>query len=284
MNSLEYQNSELKRLSYLLGVNSILLKEVLSNIDNYYTSRTEQKIDSKGNPKLYKNGDPKVRTISPSLKELKEIQRKINVRILSKIALPINIHGSVKGRSNMTNAKAHQGNTYQFTTDLQDFFPNISNKQVYNAFLFLKYSSYSASVLTKLTTWNNCVPQGARTSSYISNLIFYKVDNELIQLSKENNITYSRYIDDLTFSSQKDFKHLTPNISNILKSNGFKVNNRKTNYAKDQLITGIIVKRNKLELSDRHKEKVKFEQDFNLDLKPISNYERSVLKTKKLRA
>lgn len=91
--------------------------------------------------------------------------------------------------------------------------------------------------LTNLTTWKYELPQGTPTSTHIANLVFLDTDL-LIDLCNKHNITYTRYVDDLTFSSQQDFQHLLTDILKIVTENNFKLSYRKTQYKGKQTITG----------------------------------------------
>src|SRR5690606_9123093 len=108
---------------------------------------------------------------------------------------PEHINGGVKGKSNITNAKPHQGKKFIFTTDLSNCFPSIKNDMVYSAFLKLGFTNIEARWLTKLTTYNYCLPQGTSTSPYLANLCLLPLDYELLKVSIELNLTYTRFID-----------------------------------------------------------------------------------------
>lgn len=242
MNSSQYKRNEFKKLGATIGIKPADIEMLISKIDSYYKEWIEKKTDKKtGDLKKYKDGTIKKRIIRPSLKELKAIQGNIKNKILVPIALPDCVHGGVKGRSNITNGKPHQGNKFQFTTDLQEFYPNISSQRVYDTFIKLKFSPHFSHWLTKLTTWKFELPQGTPTSTHIANLVFLETDLQLIELCQKHEITYTRYIDDLTFSSQKDFRPLLNKILKIVTSNGFKLNYRKTKYSGNQTVTGIAV-------------------------------------------
>jgi RNA-directed DNA polymerase len=212
---------------------------------------------------------------------LNKIQTNIKNKILTPIVLPECVHGGVKKRSNITNAKPHQGKKYIFTTDLQEFYPNITSERVYKTFVSLKFSTHLAHWLTKLTTWKYELPQGTPTSTHIANLVFLDTDIQLINLCNENNITYTRYVDDLTFSSQQDFKHLLNDILKIVTSNGFKLSYRKTQYKGKQTVTGINVFLNKIDAPEKIKEKAKLEKVSNSEAKPYTNYLNNIRKTNK---
>lgn len=280
MNSSQFKKNEFKKLCAVLGFKPLEIKQLLIKINGYYKEWVEQKTDKKtGDFKRYKDGTIKKRIIRPSSKELKVIQTNIKNKILAPIKLPDCVHGGVKYRSNISNAKQHQGNKYQFTTDLQEFYPNINSQRVYDTLASLKFSSHYAHWLTKLTTWKHELPQGTPTSTHIANLVFYKTDLELIELCCKNNITYTRYVDDLTFSSQKDFQHLLNNILNIVISGNFKLSYRKTKYSGNQTVTGIDVFLNKIEAPLKIIEKSKAEIETNSSNKPFTNYLNNIRKT-----
>ena len=280
MNSSPFKKYEIKKLCAIIGFRKAEIDYVIENLDSFYDEWVEKKIDKKtGDFKKYKDGTIKERTIRPSLKELKRIQRRIKDKILAPILLPSNVHGGVKKKSNISNAKPHQGNKYQFTTDLQDFFPNISSKTVFDTFIKIGFSTHYSHYLTKLTTWKYQLPQGTPTSTHIANLAFLETDLKLIELCKANNIVYTRYVDDLTFSSQQDFKPLIDEIVSIVLSGGFNLSHRKTQYKGNQTITGVEVFLHKIDGSKKVIEKAKLEIDNPPGLKPYSNYLENIRKT-----
>ncbi len=280
MKTWEYEKTQTKYLCSLLKINIDTLNSVLNNVGAYYNEWIEEKIDKKsGLPKTYLDGTVKKRTIRPSLRELKSIQKAIQTNILAKIILPDNIHGGIKKRSNITNGKVHKGNKYQFTTDLQDFYPSVNNKLVYTTFLELGYSNYVASILTKLTTWKNELPQGTPTSTQIANLSFLKTDKMLIEFCKKHDIKYTRYVDDLTFSAQFDFSTSIQEIIEIVLASGFKMSRRKTIYKGNQTITGIDVFNNYIDAPKKVLEKYHLEQLSDSPHKPYSTYVNNIRKT-----
>ena len=267
-------------LPSIIGETNENINNIIKDIDSQYTERVEVKIDPKtGKPKTYLDGSIKERVIRPSRKKLKLIQSRIKDRILSKIELPHNVHGGVKKKSNITNAKPHQGNKYIFVTDLKDFFPSIKSKKIHDLFIELGYNKQFALQLTRLTTWKGEVPQGTPTSTHLSNIFFLKTDNELIKLCTENNITYTRYVDDLTFSSPQDFQYLIPTLLSVIKKSGLKISYRKTNYENKQTITGIVVLLHKIDAPKKLIAKSKLEIDNHPSCRPFTNYRESILKT-----
>ena len=284
MNSSQFKINEFKKICSIVCFKPNEVENIASNLDKYYKEWIEKKLDKKtGLPKKYLDGTEKQRTIRPSQKELKLIQSRIKNKILVPIKLPAEIHGGVKGCSNITNAKPHQGNKYIFTTDLQEFYPNITSQRVYNTFCKLKFSPHFSHWLTNLTTWKYELPQGTPTSTHIANLVFLDTDIKLIELCNANNMTYTRYVDDLTFSSQQDFKHLLNPILDIVTSDNFKLSYRKTQYKGKQTITGVDVFLNKIDAPEKIIQKAKIELATKADLKPYTIYLNNIRKTNSTR-
>ncbi|MFI5203592.1 MAG: reverse transcriptase family protein [Flavobacteriales bacterium] len=230
---------------------------ILENIDKFYYEKREPKIDKKsGHPKI-KRGKIQERVLNPSLKRLKVIQRRILRDIFSRIEMPDYAYGSITARDNIKNAQKHKGKKYKFMTDLGDFFPSINNKQVFDMFRSFNFSPSVSRHLTKLTTYKGHLPQGAPTSPAVANLVFISTGQKLQNFAKKNHLTFTSFVDDLTFSSPIDFKPKAQEIITIIQEDGFRISHNKTNYkTKNPVVTGIVVKNNSVGLTDSFKIKL----------------------------
>lgn len=190
----------------------------------------------------------KERTILSPCKKLKKIQYQLK-KELEIIYKPRSCaNGFIKERNNIKNANSHLSKRYIFNLDLQDFFPSITKKRVF--FLLksngLNFNTEVAEILAKLICHEGVLPQGSPCSPIISNMIAYRMDRELIQLAKMHNATYTRYVDDITFSFTTRFKALPKSIltfkeneltvgeklTEIIDSNGFTINQSKVRLGK----------------------------------------------------
>lgn len=241
--------STLNHLAFVLKVEQQEIKTIIDNIDKFYYEQEKIKIS--------KQGKIKRRVLNPSVKRLKVIQKRIQKNIFSELQLPDYAYGAVTGRDNVMNAKKHQGKKYNFTTDLKKFFPSISHKKVFEMYRSFNFSPTVSRVLTQLTTYKGKLPQGAPTSPTISNLVFIKTGKKLQQFATENKLTFTTFIDDLTFSAPFDFKEKAPLIIDTIQADGFRISHDKTNYkTKNPLVTGVVVKNNNLALPDSFKIKL----------------------------
>lgn len=249
--------STLKHLAYILKIDQKEIIAITDNIDNYYYARKEQKFKKNGTPRLNYNGEPIFRTLYPSTGRLKVIQKRIHVRLLNQLPLPSYMYGARKGKSNIKNARAHQGNKFFFTTDLKKFFPSVSNDMVFQMLRSHKFSPDVSKLLTKLLTYKGQLPQGTPTSAALANLVIAPTLNRIEELINNTSVMTS-LIDDLTISSKTDFKQLVPEIIKMLELDGFKISHSKTSYkTRFPEVTGIIVKNNNLDVPYRIKNKQK---------------------------
>lgn len=197
--------------------------------------------------------------LAPS-KNLKRRQKWILKNILYKKKVSENAFGFVKNKSIKENAQVHADNNYAICLDIKDFFPSINKEKVYDLFRRFGYTKSASECFSKICCYDNCLPQGAPTSPYISNLVCIEMDKELNSLATENEAKYSRYADDITFSSKNNIENLIPIIKSIVVKHGFCVNERKTRVYKNgqpMLITGLVVKDEKIKVPKKFKRELK---------------------------
>ncbi len=198
------------------------------------------------------------RKISAPVDGLKIILKCLNM-ILQEIYEPSKYAmGFAKNRSVVDNAKRHINQNYVFNIDLKDFFPSITRARIC-ARLKVKPFEFSDDIARmisglctmKVTDGENVkyvLPQGAPTSPTITNIICDKLDHKIAGLAKRFGLNYSRYADDITFSSshnvyqeESDFRK---ELQRIVTDEGFVINDKKTRLQKRgsrQEVTGVIV-------------------------------------------
>lgn len=211
-----------------------------------------------------------VRTISAPCPELKLLQRRLSDGLQScwdeintnkKITKPIS-HGFRKKASILTNASVHRGRRFVFNVDIKDFFDSINFGRVYG--FFVKNKDFAlmenvAKILAAIACYEGKLPQGSPCSPVISNLIGQILDIRLAKLAHRYGCSYSRYADDLTFSTNERVFPSAIALSNIdhswaagavlskiIEKAGFQLNPKKTRmqyFNSRQEVTGLIVNR-----------------------------------------
>ncbi|MBB3303082.1 retron-type reverse transcriptase [Rhizobium sp. BK077] len=139
-----------------------------------------------------------------------ELKRTTKSRVLS--------HGFKAGFSIVTNAKHHRNKRWVFNVDLKEFFPSINFGRVYG--FFLKDRNFEldpkiATIIAQIACHDNKLPQGSPCSPVISNLIAHILDIKLNKLANDLHCTYTRYADDLTFSTNE--KHFPEAIARLVR-------------------------------------------------------------------
>lgn len=245
-------------VAYLLGYQPKSLSYVIYKMPVKYTTFTVPK--SSGG----------VRNISAPCPELKLLQRRLSDGLQScwdeinkkkNVKKPVS-HGFRRDASIVTNASIHRGRRFVFNVDIKDFFDSINFGRVYGFFVKNKDFALTESVakiLAAIACHDGKLPQGSPCSPVISNLIGQILDIRLIQLARRHGCSYSRYADDLTFSTNErvfpsaialeDTDHSwVPGaaLTRIIAKSGFQLNPKKTRMQycdSRQEVTGLVVNR-----------------------------------------
>jgi RNA-directed DNA polymerase len=134
---------------------------------------------------------------------LRELQDKMKADLDRLYQPHPNAHGFIVAKSVASNAKPHVGKRWVLNVDLEDFFPSINFGRVRGLFMKPPFdmAPAAATVCAQIATFKNGLPQGAPTSPTLSNLIAVPFDRTLLRLARSQHVTYSRYADDITFST-----------------------------------------------------------------------------------
>ncbi len=246
---------------FLLSLN-LLNKKLPSNIELKTLYSLSNRIEN--NYKIYKikkhNG--KYRTIYSPNTLLKNIQRKILKNILNNKSISPYAKAYHKGICLKDNAYPHLNQKKILKLDIIDFFENIEYINIYKTcFNEIYFPKAVGHLLTYLCTYESRLPQGAPTSSYISNLVMNEFDYEIGTWCNKRNINYTRYSDDMTFSGDFNHQEVISYVRKQLYKLGLKINNKKINIidnSQQQKVTGIIVNK-KLQVSKKYRNKIRQE-------------------------
>ena len=232
----------------------------------------------------------KLRTINAPCAGLKVFQTCLNYILQTFYQPNANACGFVPGRSIADGAKKHIGKKYVLNIDLKDFFDSIEHHRVKAIFTLPPFNLIDDKdnpnslpyVLANLCCHpkevtrfdkdgnpyqcvRNVTPQGAPTSPIITNIICRQLDRRLLGLAKRFRVSYSRYADDITFSSNKkdvfkvgsSFRYELKRI--IEEDQKFRINEEKTRVqsrAYRQEVTGLVVNR-KINVTKRYVKQIR---------------------------
>lgn len=213
------------------------------------------------------------RLIKAPVSSIKILQRKLSDSLYLVTKNHKSSHGFVIKRSIKTNAEMHCKKDFVLNLDLEDFFGSIKFGRVVGLFMsrLFNFNKTIAVLLAQICCDDGCLPQGAPTSPIVSNLICYKLDNQLLDFARENYSNYTRYADDITFSfaSRKSLSGLinenspeilSEKLKSIIHCNDFRINYKKVRlsnvFTNRQKVTGLVVNE-KINLERRYIKKMR---------------------------
>lgn len=198
------------------------------------------------------------RKISQPAKNLKIVQR----ILLNEFFKPkMKIHSSATAyrtnRSISDNVRPHLDNGFLLKMDFTNFFPSIKATDFQNYLIKNKVIDKEMKEELKLVSniffmWferNLVLSIGAPSSPLISNALMYEFDTQVSNLAEERGVAYTRYSDDLSFSTNAkdvlfDFPDLIAGILNTIESPRITLNEDKTVFTSkkhNRHITGITI-------------------------------------------
>lgn len=221
---------------------------------------------------------------------LKNIQKQIKKQLEKDFAKDIQCmkyqNAYIRGKSIITNASPHTKKSYVIKLDVEEYFDSITFPRIYGK-LKKRYKDDIALKIAQLSCYrinkkHIALAQGAPVSPILSNLIGKSIDIYFIKYLKKfsNNVSYTRYSDDITISTNEEniFNIISEeNFEDFNEKTGFKLNfdkSRYLNYRKRKVVTGIVVNE-KLNISKKYRNDLKNylrNSKWNLD-KTIIHYE-----------
>lgn len=233
MNTAKYTRKpvySLNSLSLMLGESPELLVKLAATSSGLYREVLQEKKDKT------------VRVTFDAFQPLKKVQRKIVDRLLVHVVYPSYLHGGIRDvnspRSPFSNARPHLGAKSIALQDITNFFPSISRQKVKGIFSdFFGFEEKVSHLLSLLVTKDDFVPQGASTSSYLANLVFWDVEPELVSWINSRGLIYTRFADDITISSKSvvedvRWAEVISKVTGVLASKGFKQKRAKLHILK----------------------------------------------------
>jgi hypothetical protein len=177
------------------------------------------------------------------------MQRRILRRVLGGLRAHPAATGFECGKSIVDNALPHAGRAVVVKLDVVDFFPSTKAARVLRYFQWIGWNREAAEILTRLTTHEDGLPQGAPTSPRLSNLVNYYLDVQIANRTAERGGEYTRYADDLTISLPKPHgrrvRGMVSFVRRVLRHHGYALHDRTKFHVvrahQRQMVTGLVV-------------------------------------------
>lgn len=196
-NKVSYSQGPIRDLPTLARVVNLPIGDLLrlaASADRMYRSVPQRKKDGS------------TRETWDAYRKLKRVQGYIKARILDQVRFPLYLQGGIRDRENprdyARNAAIHAGQTVLINEDVADFFPSTTAEQVSEIWrVVFRFPIDVATCLTKLTTRRGTLPQGAKTSNHLANLVFHRDEPLLEAHFRAKGLRYSRLTDDISIST-----------------------------------------------------------------------------------
>jgi RNA-directed DNA polymerase len=236
-----------------------------------------------------------VRPISAPKPILMQVQRWLLDNIVKHIPAHRNSFAYTEGRSIKACAQKHALASWLVKMDIRNFFETINEARIYDIFqgvgyqplpslelarICTRYAGHAAHINQSLFVRNSSyraidaysapllgfLPQGAPTSGALANRVAIPLDNRLTCLADAYGIIYSRYADDITFSSSDAFNRsktleLIGKVRSIIRSEGFAPHDKKTRIIPPgarKIVLGLLVDGPNVRLSKRMRSRIIF--------------------------
>ncbi|WAG79106.1 retron St85 family RNA-directed DNA polymerase [Metapseudomonas furukawaii] len=188
----------------------------------------------------------KVRVIQSPRTMMKVVQYFLLDYLLYKIPVHISATAYSRGCTIRANAEVHVGKKYVANIDIENFFPSIKWQLVHKVLAMGGLEDKTAYLISKITSYQGGLPQGAPTSAHLSNVVLYPFDKEMFVFCESVGVGYTRYADDITFSGDDidAVRSAVEKATQLLAFLKLEINKDKTRVfgpSSRQVVTGVVV-------------------------------------------
>ena len=250
----------------------------------------ERSEDSYRSFEVHRKSGKRARLISAPTPTLMLVQRWILDRVLNRLPLHPGGYAYRNGRSIKQCATRHLGARWLVKADLHNFFHSIDERAVYQVFLLAGYqplvSFELARICTRVTGRHSrrshareheylgierykhsqlgFLPQGSPTSGALANLVARDFDKVLADFGADEDLVYTRYADDIVFSSSDEFRRgraveILRKIDNTARRFDFEMHHRKSRIVPPgsrKIVLGLLVDGSRVRLRKELRSKI----------------------------
>lgn len=259
----------LRHLAHLTGAEYLYLRSIVQRQIDPYTVFSRPKREP-----------GKVRTIASPSPVLMDIQRWLLSNVFERVRPHQASYAYQPGRSAVQCAKRHLGATWLLKFDLHDFFHCVDEQAAYRVLQTVGYNKLISFEIARICTRlpdgetraftrvkyptiasypgraPGFLPQGAPTSGAIANLAAHALDDRLWQVADRYDLVYTRYADDMTFSTLRHLDRVTvtrciADITKAVHQSHFRVHRKKTRIIPPgarKIVLGLLVDGDRLRI------------------------------------
>jgi len=256
--SLLFKVGSYKRLALVLGFDVSFIRKLLDSKDNYKVFPLEEKKCQ------YTGKVTKARNVQEPKKELRAVHERMQ-RLLQRVKSPSYAHAAIKGHSYRSNAAAHVSSDVVATLDIRRFYPHTLKLHVYNFFRDqLECQPDIARSLADIVCYGDGLPTGSPLSPLISLFVNKLLFDRLYEYARSNDLIFTCYVDDITFSGVSIPKDLKWQVARIVKSFRHSLAEDKIRIFRSgapKHITGVVIDQGKIRVPSARFKKVRAMRD-----------------------
>lgn len=240
-----YKLSNHQRLSKILCTQPATIRKIIARGEANYKCGS---VESNGSHREIEIPKP----------QLLRIHERLN-SLLSRVEKPDYLMSGVRGRSHVDNAKRHAGKKAVAKIDIKKFYPSTTHEIVKRGFKkVFRCSDDIAETLASLSTVKGYVPTGSPLSQNLAFMVNLHTFDHINIYAKSRGLTFTLYVDDLTFSGKVIPKNLLAYVKNHLKKNNGYACHKIKNYNQDteKVITGVVLDGASLKVKKNQRHKI----------------------------
>lgn len=164
----------------------------------------------------------KERDVQEPKRELQILHARIH-KLLARVQVPNYLHSAVKGRSYLSNARAHDLASPTIKIDIKKFFPSVPRRAIFRFFeQTLRCRRDVAGMLADILTFDARLPTGSSASPIIAYYAFKPMFDELSKYAESHGLTMTCYVDDITMSGYGACHSMLYDLHQIISRHGLK--------------------------------------------------------------
>ncbi len=204
---------------------------------------------------IQKNG--KSREVQVPKSTLEQVHKRL-FNLLKRIETPEYLHSGVKKRSHITNAMAHEEGSALVKLDIKKYYLSTKREAVYQFFRSCLFCSPDVSkIVTNLACVNDHIPTGSPLSQILAFFSSLPMFEKIGELSATNQITFTVYVDDLTFSGNTVSGAFIWEVKKLIHSYGYQYHKEFSRPPeKTKLVTGVAINDKGLHVQNKHHEAI----------------------------